>query len=72
MYFFVFFATNLIYDVNPLRTNFKILYGGMGQIRHIPTCLVLRGLTSGVILGSPFGRVEPKITPPIYVSTMYL
>jgi len=31
-------------DLIPLRTNFKILYGGMGQIRHIPTCLVLRGL----------------------------
>jgi len=30
--------------VNPLRTNFKILYGGIGQIRPIPTCLALRGL----------------------------
>jgi len=34
---------------NPLRTNFKILYGGMGQIRHIPTCLVLRGLTKKTV-----------------------
>ena len=30
--------------VNPLRTEFKFLYGGMGQICPIPTCLVLRGL----------------------------
>jgi len=34
--------------INPLRTNFKILYGGMGQIRHIPTCLVLRGLKQNI------------------------
>jgi transposase len=32
-------------DINPLRTEFKFLYGGMGQICPIPTCLVLRGLT---------------------------
>ena len=30
--------------INPLRTEFKILYGGKGQFCRIPKVLVLRGL----------------------------
>ena len=33
-------------ELNPLRTKFKILYGGIRQFCRIPTVLVLRGLTA--------------------------
>jgi len=31
-------------EINPLRTNVNFLYGGRGQICHIPAVLVLKGL----------------------------